>query len=251
MQHVQLGVVDEPATTGGSSSLMIERAAAWSTDRSERSNDRPCARSMRPIVMYITASTRPHGELHPMAATSRLCTSALASAALIAPVNVSTMMRPNRISEIRETGSSTADVRGLRSRPRARSRMYRKGYGAPMVDLLPSTSEHADELAVVTDAATRTWAQLERNARRVANGLASLGLTVGDRWALLSHNRGPVARTVPRQRARRHSLRSAELAPDGAGVGVPAPQQRSHGAGGGSGERGEGQARREIGRHSG
>ena len=63
------------------------------------------------------------------------------------------------------------------------------GYGSAMVGLLPSTSEEPDALAVVTAVATRTWRELECNARRVANGLASLGLAQDDRWALLSHNR--------------------------------------------------------------
>ncbi|MGB8859485.1 MAG: AMP-binding protein, partial [Ilumatobacteraceae bacterium] len=55
--------------------------------------------------------------------------------------------------------------------------------------ILPSTPEAPDDPAVSTLTSSRTWAELERNARRVAQGLAANGLAPGDRWALLAHNR--------------------------------------------------------------
>ena len=58
-----------------------------------------------------------------------------------------------------------------------------------MEPLLPMTAERPDAVAVIHDDRTRTWAELEREARRVARALAGVGLREGDRWALLSHNR--------------------------------------------------------------
>ena len=56
-------------------------------------------------------------------------------------------------------------------------------------DLLPSTAEQPDAEAVLAENGSRTWRQLESNARRFAHALESLGLGIGDRWALLAHNR--------------------------------------------------------------
>jgi long-chain acyl-CoA synthetase len=56
-------------------------------------------------------------------------------------------------------------------------------------DLLPSTAEQPDAEAVLAENGRRTWRQLESNARRFAHALESLGLGIGDRWALLAHNR--------------------------------------------------------------
>jgi long-chain acyl-CoA synthetase len=58
-----------------------------------------------------------------------------------------------------------------------------------MTDLLPSTLENPDAEAVSAENGSRTWRKLESNARRFANALESLGLGIGDRWALLSYNR--------------------------------------------------------------
>ena len=53
----------------------------------------------------------------------------------------------------------------------------------------PPPSEHPDAEAVSAENGSRTWRQLETNARRFAHALESLGLGIGDRWALLAHNR--------------------------------------------------------------
>ncbi len=61
--------------------------------------------------------------------------------------------------------------------------------------LLPLTTEDPDGFAIsCVDAggdvlAQMTWAQLERRACQVANGLQARGMTPGDRWAILSGNR--------------------------------------------------------------
>lgn len=49
--------------------------------------------------------------------------------------------------------------------------------------------EHRDQPAVSCDGATRTYAHLDRNARRLANALTGLGLRAGDRVAVLLENR--------------------------------------------------------------
>ena len=54
---------------------------------------------------------------------------------------------------------------------------------------LPRTAEAPDERAITSPDGDRTWAELEANLRRHANGLASEGLEPGDRVAILSHNR--------------------------------------------------------------
>jgi long-chain acyl-CoA synthetase len=56
-------------------------------------------------------------------------------------------------------------------------------------DLLPLTLETPEAEAVSAENGTRTWRQLESNARRFAHALESLGLGIGDCWAFLSHNR--------------------------------------------------------------
>ncbi len=56
-------------------------------------------------------------------------------------------------------------------------------------DLLPATAEQPEAEAVSAENGCRTWRQLEINARRFAHALVSLGLGIGDRWALLAHNR--------------------------------------------------------------
>lgn len=55
--------------------------------------------------------------------------------------------------------------------------------------LLPLSSVRPDDEAVWTPDATRTWAELERRGRQVANGLRELGLEPGQAWGLLAHNR--------------------------------------------------------------
>ena len=55
--------------------------------------------------------------------------------------------------------------------------------------LLPSTREQPETTAVFARQGTLTWLQLEENARRVAHALTRSGLSTGDRWAILSHNR--------------------------------------------------------------
>jgi long-chain acyl-CoA synthetase len=56
-------------------------------------------------------------------------------------------------------------------------------------DLLPSAAGQSEQEAVTSENGRRTWRQLETKARRFAHALESLGLGIGDRWALLSHNR--------------------------------------------------------------
>lgn len=61
--------------------------------------------------------------------------------------------------------------------------------------LLPSTLDDPDGTAIScvgegpTAGRSFTWAELERRARQVANGLAAEGVAVGERWAVLAHNR--------------------------------------------------------------
>ncbi|NBR68473.1 MAG: hypothetical protein EBT79_14600, partial [Actinobacteria bacterium] len=54
--------------------------------------------------------------------------------------------------------------------------------------LLPSTGTDPHGVAVDDGTSTVTWEQLERNARRVANGLTAAGVTDGSTWAILAHN---------------------------------------------------------------
>ncbi|NBU37246.1 MAG: hypothetical protein EBS32_03260, partial [Actinobacteria bacterium] len=54
--------------------------------------------------------------------------------------------------------------------------------------LLPLTLTDPGAVAVDDGSSTLTWEQLERNGRRVANGLASAGITDGRTWAILAHN---------------------------------------------------------------
>ncbi len=58
-------------------------------------------------------------------------------------------------------------------------------------NLLPRTDADPDGIAVsaVSGGATYSWAGLEERARRFAAALAAEGLGVGDRWALMAHNR--------------------------------------------------------------
>ena len=53
---------------------------------------------------------------------------------------------------------------------------------------LARTNSEPDSPAIITTAATISWADLETRASRVANGLRASGLNVGDRWALLAGN---------------------------------------------------------------
>lgn len=54
-------------------------------------------------------------------------------------------------------------------------------------------SLHSDvsshKLAIISSEGSRSWAELEASIRRLANGLAALGLRPGDKVAVLSHNR--------------------------------------------------------------
>ena len=78
------------------------------TWRRARSVASPRARSLKLPNRYIAASTIPHARLQPIAPASMLRVSAAApSATLIDPVNVMTMITPNRISHVRSSGSST------------------------------------------------------------------------------------------------------------------------------------------------
>lgn len=54
--------------------------------------------------------------------------------------------------------------------------------------LLPLTRSAPGSVAVDDGTTTLTWEQLETHARRVANGLASAGITDGATWAILAHN---------------------------------------------------------------
>ena len=58
-----------------------------------------------------------------------------------------------------------------------------------MTNILQSTNEIPDGVAVICEDQTLTWSQLETNARKIAHALTQWGLATGDRWALLSHNR--------------------------------------------------------------
>lgn len=58
----------------------------------------------------------------------------------------------------------------------------------PLVTLLTSTELHPGAVAVDDGTHTLTWEQLERNSRRVANGLGAAGIGVGQTWAILAHN---------------------------------------------------------------
>ena len=51
---------------------------------------------------------------------------------------------------------------------------------------------HADRLALTTAQGSQTFGELDHAADRVASGLAAIGLKVGDRVAVLSHNRAEV-----------------------------------------------------------
>lgn len=55
--------------------------------------------------------------------------------------------------------------------------------------LLPRSAATPDELAIVSLGRNHSWAELETRIRRFANGVAGIGLAVGDRIAILSHNR--------------------------------------------------------------
>ncbi len=55
--------------------------------------------------------------------------------------------------------------------------------------LFPQTDQRPDAVALASSAGSRTWRELESAAARVANGLRALGLTAGDRVAVLAHNR--------------------------------------------------------------
>ena len=54
--------------------------------------------------------------------------------------------------------------------------------------LLPLTRSHPDAVAVDDGTTVLTWAQLETNARRVANGLHAAGVSASSPWALLARN---------------------------------------------------------------
>ncbi len=55
--------------------------------------------------------------------------------------------------------------------------------------ILPATAERPADEAVDGPGGTRTWEQLETNARRLANGLREYGVSPGERFAILSRNR--------------------------------------------------------------
>ena len=58
----------------------------------------------------------------------------------------------------------------------------------PDVFIEPAASR-PDEVAIESPDGRRTWGELELATRRVANGLAALGLQPGERIAVLSRNR--------------------------------------------------------------
>jgi len=62
-------------------------------------------------------------------------------------------------------------------------------YSDAVSNLLQSTNETPEGIAVICEDLTLTWSQLETNARKIAHALSAWGLSTGDRWALLSHNR--------------------------------------------------------------
>ena len=77
---------------------------AWRIARSVAS---PRARSLKIVSRYIATSTIPQARLQLIAPASTVRVSAAPpSATLIDPVNVMTMITPNRISHARSSGSS-------------------------------------------------------------------------------------------------------------------------------------------------
>ena len=54
--------------------------------------------------------------------------------------------------------------------------------------LLPLTRSNPDVVAVDDGTTVLTWAQLETNARRVANGLHAAGVSASSPWAVLARN---------------------------------------------------------------
>jgi len=62
-------------------------------------------------------------------------------------------------------------------------------YSDAVTNILPSTNQAPDGVAVICEGQTLTWSQLETNARKIAHALSAWGLATGDRWALLAHNR--------------------------------------------------------------
>ena len=59
---------------------------------------------------------------------------------------------------------------------------------APGLFIEPAASR-PDDIAIESPDGQRTWGDLELATRRVANGMAALGLAAGDRIAVLSRNR--------------------------------------------------------------
>ena len=107
--------VNASASGSGRISSMIRCAAPGSAaPRIAPSAATNRARVMNVAIRYIAASTSPHARLQPIApASTVLRSSRPASAMRIEPVNVSTMMIPKRISEVRSSGSSTRRGTGL------------------------------------------------------------------------------------------------------------------------------------------
>ena len=62
-------------------------------------------------------------------------------------------------------------------------------YSDAVPNILQSTIDTPDAVAVICEGHELTWAHLESNARKVAHALSAWGLLTGDRWAFLSHNR--------------------------------------------------------------
>jgi len=62
-------------------------------------------------------------------------------------------------------------------------------YSDAVTNILQSTNEVPDGVAVICEHQTLTWSQLEINARKIAHALSAWGLATADRWALLAHNR--------------------------------------------------------------
>jgi len=62
-------------------------------------------------------------------------------------------------------------------------------YSDAVTNIFQSTIHTPDAIAVICDGQELSWTQLESNARKIAHALSAWGLTTGDRWALLSHNR--------------------------------------------------------------
>ena len=101
-----------PARTGGTApAITLWASSTLEAVCTARIAISPWPRSVSELMRNMTASTRPHAMLHPITPMSNSRTSSRpAVAALNAPVKVSAMISPKRISETRAIGSSRRSV---------------------------------------------------------------------------------------------------------------------------------------------